>query len=184
MEEIWRDVVDWEGYYQVSNLGRVKSLSRKVNGRNNKPNVIIERIRKQRINAEGYYSLPLNRFGLVKTVRVHRLIAEAFLPNPENKTDVNHINSNRADNSLSNLEWATRSENVTHGYVSGNRTKARGKLNKLSISVNQYDLDMNFIKKHWCVSEAQSETGAFHICQVCKGTRKTSAGFIWEYADE
>ncbi|MBQ9488273.1 MAG: NUMOD4 motif-containing HNH endonuclease [Selenomonadaceae bacterium] len=106
--EIWRDVKDFEGIYQVSNLGRVKSFYGKE-----------PRILKPGEHWNGYLGVVLFKNDHRKTYSVHRLIAEAFIPNPENKSMVNHKDGNKQNNCLENLEWATRSENVLHAHKIG-----------------------------------------------------------------
>lgn len=103
MKEIWKDVEGYEGY-QVSNKGRVKSLNFRHTGK--------ERILKS--NPDGGYCLvSLYRNGKRTSKKIHRLVATAFIPNPENKPEVNHINHNKRDNRASNLEWVTSEENLT-----------------------------------------------------------------------
>lgn len=119
MEEIWRDIKGYEGYYMVSNLGRVKSLDRyilKSNGR--------KEFNKGKIKTLSYnkrtnvYEVHLKRDGKRKCMKIHRLVAEAFIINddPVNKTTVNHIDGDRSNNMLNNLEWASYSENLKHAY--------------------------------------------------------------------
>lgn len=108
--EIWRPVVGYEGYYSVSNFGRVRSEAREDSlGR-----TLPESILKARMHRNGYLQVNFCRNGQKKTFKVHRLVALAFLDNPENKEQVNHINNVRDDNRLENLEWCTRSENSQH----------------------------------------------------------------------
>ena len=98
MEEVWKDILEYEGLYQISNLGRVK---------NNK-NLIM----KNRITPNGYYKIALSKDGICKHYNIHRLLAIAFIPNPDNKPYVDHIDINKKNNDLSNLRWVTNSENV------------------------------------------------------------------------
>ena len=115
--EIWKDITGFEGLYQVSNLGRVKSLPRK-----NHPN---ETIRKIATDKKGYSRVNLIKDGKNHTKKVHRLVAEAFIPNPENKPSVDHINCNKSDNRVSNLRWYTYSEQVNDNPIT------KEKINKL-----------------------------------------------------
>ena len=117
MEEVWRDIPHYEGLYQVSNLGRVKALAKeRVNhtgGRWIQP----EKIMAITINNDGYHVISLTKADHTrKTERIHRLVALAFIPNPEGKVEVNHINCIRGDNRVENLEWVSRKEN--NGYTS------------------------------------------------------------------
>lgn len=107
-KEIWRDVVGYEGLYQVSNAGRVKSFHGKS-----------ERILVGGVCREGYVKVLLRKNKSRKLVSVHRLVAMAFIPNPDNKPEVNHINGNKIDNRVENLEWKTRAENAKHAYDIG-----------------------------------------------------------------
>lgn len=113
--EIWKDIKGYEGLYQVSNLGRVKSLERYVenNGGLQKKE---EAIKATRIDTGGYYSTDLYINNEQKTWKVHRLVAMAFIPNPENKPTVNHKDGNKLNNSADNLEWSTQSEQNLHFY--------------------------------------------------------------------
>lgn len=115
--EVWKPIIGYEGLYEVSNKGRVKSLKRKVE---NRTNLIEEKIMKQVITTNGYYKITLSN-QKSSTKLVHRLVAEAFIPNLENKKCVNHIDCNRLNNNLENLEWATHSENNHLPFVQGRR---------------------------------------------------------------
>lgn len=117
MKEIWKDIKDYEGVYQVSNLGRVKSLSRFHNN-NSGGYLSKERILKQNIK-RGYLTVGLCKEGKTKTYSVHRLVAIAFIVNPHNKKTVNHIDGNKTNNLVSNLEWCTYSENQQHAFNIG-----------------------------------------------------------------
>lgn len=127
--EVWKDVVGYEGIYQVSNLGNVKRTS-KVRGVNIKyrDNYYL----KTMDNGKGYLRVKLSNDGKSKRVMLHRIIAEAFVHNPYNKKVVNHINCNLKDNAIENLEWCTQSENCLHAVKLGRWTQGRKKCKELS----------------------------------------------------
>lgn len=142
--EVWADIRGYEGSYQVSNKGRVKSLPRTV--RNGKYGVIkrVGQVLKGRKKGDGYIAVRLS--GTNKLV--HRLVAEAFIPNPENKPYVNHINLNKSDNDVDNLEWCTHRENMIHARDMGvfEEAQVRGeevKISKLTESAVR-DIRLNF----------------------------------------
>jgi ribosomal protein S25 len=121
MEEIWKDIKDFEGMYQISNLGRVKTLNYKNTGK--------EEIRALSLTKDGYYKVRLLCNNKDKTVRVHRLVAEAFIPNNDNKETVNHIDGNKQNNRVDNLEWADRHEQLYHAYKNNLRKAQKGQYN-------------------------------------------------------
>jgi hypothetical protein len=116
--EIWKEIKDYEGLYDISNLGRVKSLAKYVNNSKGTLNYNKERILCN-VKKNGYYKIKLCKEGKIKTLLVHRLIAIAFIPNLENKPFINHINGIRDDNRIKNLEWCTPKENSTHAVRIG-----------------------------------------------------------------
>lgn len=118
MVEEWRDVAGYEGYYQVSNHSRLRSLDRVVMW-NGFPRKQPGKIMNNRTTRDDYITLDLCKEGKPKTFPLHRLIAIAFIPNPENKPEVNHINGIKYDNRIENLEWVTKSENRLHAYKTG-----------------------------------------------------------------
>lgn len=122
MEEIWKDIEGYEGYYQVSNLGRVKSFERVVYKKMYGGNVHGYK-RKGRVmnqdDANGYMQVQLSKRGKRVRVKIHRLVAIAFLENKENKPCINHIDADRSNNNVTNLEWCTQSENVRHSVKLG-----------------------------------------------------------------
>ncbi len=143
MEEIWKDIKDYEGYYQVSNLGRVRSLDRFIKCKNGrmqfKKGVIFSLCYNKRVNV---YEVHLNKDCKRKCFKIHRLVAEAFVPNddPENKTTVNHKDGNRANNRADNLEWATYSENEKHSYDKLDRpVNIPKKSKRQTIAINKFE---------------------------------------------
>jgi len=125
--EIWKDVKGYEGLYQVSNKGNVKAYPRTSIGGFGAVNYRPEHYMKQYQTKIGYLTVRLSKNQKGKNITVHRLVAEAFLDNPENKITVNHINGIKNDNNLINLEWATYKENNNHAYENGLNTRLKGK---------------------------------------------------------
>jgi hypothetical protein len=117
--EIWKDIEEYEGLYQVSNLGKVKSLKRIVYSNKRSSLLINEKLLKQNIHKSGYYNVSLSKNNTKKNLMVHRLVCMSFLLNKKNKSQVNHKNGIKTDNRLENLEWVTASENRIHAYKIG-----------------------------------------------------------------
>ena len=117
--EYWCDVNGYEGIYQVSNLGRVRSLDREIKRKNGKKLLIKGQPLKVHLNRRGYLRINLRKDGKDTNHTVHRLVAKAFIPNPEDKPQVNHLNGVKTDNNVCNLEWCTRAENIEHAYRNG-----------------------------------------------------------------
>lgn len=176
INEIWKDIVGYEGLYQVSNLGRVKSLDRiSKNGR-----FLKGKYKKSTQDKDGYEKVSLSKDGLPNCYLVHRLVAMAFIPNPENKPEVDHINTIRNNNVVENLRWVNKSENNNNPLTKSHR--------------KEFNCGC---KKVGCVTTGQVfnstiEAGEFYninpsgIRQCCRNVRK-SAGklndkkLVWKY---
>lgn len=185
MEEIWKDIQGYEGLYQVSNLGRVKSLKRLSNDRGGY-RTIEEKIKNTRSCRKDYQIINLSKNGTFKTYRLHRLVAETFIPNHNNYPQVNHIDGNKQNNCVSNLEWCNNSYNQKHAYFNKLNKRRYAEFNPNSKKVNQYDLDGNFIKTWNSIIEASTKLNIKHsgICSCCIGIYKTSGGYKWKYTDK
>lgn len=190
-EEIWKDVVGWEGYYKVSSLGRVKSVNRIVPRSDGTKYPVKERILKLELCKNGYIRIGLHKDGSWKHFLVHRLVAEAFIPNPENKPQVNHFDSDMSNNAVENLEWCTASENAMHSFAYNNRKKAKppvkyGSENNMSRKIVKLGINGKYIAKYDTMSEALIELGAKsnHIIDVCVGRRPLSLGYRWMYLED
>ena len=176
MNEIWKDIEGWEGLYQVSNLGKVKSLPRYHDAKH--PYITKERILKPRFcgKTREYLSVSLNDNCEVKQMKVHRLVAQAFVPNPKGHKEINHINEDKSDNRAENLEWCSRSYNVNYGK------RIEKQRVHLLIPVRQITLGGEFIRDFPSIIDAGDSLGIHpsNISKVVNGDRKTAGGFIWE----
>lgn len=163
-EEVWKDIEGYEGRYQVSNLGRVKRVT-------------TGRILKSCKNRGGYLYVNLCKQGVVSNKRIHRLVAQAFIPNPENKSDINHIDEDKTNNTVTNLEWTTRKENLNHGTHNDRVSKT------LSISITAINLKAGESKEFYSGKDCARQLGlnAGHITSVLKGRLKQTGGYIFEY---
>ena len=191
--EFWKPIKGYENCYKISNMGRIKSIERDVT-RGNHTIHIKERIKKSFIGGDGYHYIMLCKNSKTKLTTVHRLLAETFIPNPQNKPEVDHINTNRQDFSLKNLRWVTHKENNNNEESLKNRRKStysaetvkKGmQTRKLLCSKNgaktvyQYTKDGVFINQYYSMVEAKRNTGAGHICEVLDDNTQTSGGFLW-----
>lgn len=164
--EKWENIKGYKDVYQVSTYGRVRSF------RTGKPLIMA-----QTAGTWGYFVVNIN-----KTPRlVHRLIAETYLPNPDNKPEVNHINGDKLDNLPTNLEWVTSSENSLHAVEIGLNEYTRSKRRKVA----QYDLEGTFIREYESISAVARAFGKkgqhTNVRKVCEGRRKSFQGYVFEY---
>lgn len=176
MRELWKPVVGYEGLYEVSNLGRVKSLPRK----GTKGGLLTPSYS----NSKHYAHIPLTKNGELRTTSLHRVVASAFVPNPENKSQVNHINGDKTNNRADNLEWVTNKENVDHAMETGLwKCRPEEAIEARMAGVFQ-KMNGEVIAMYPCVKYAQYITGVCNqnIFKVCQGKRRSAGGFEWEFA--
>lgn len=167
MEEVWKDIQGFEGYYQVSNLGRVKSLSRKAwNG-----HVFVdvkERILRTPTDSVGYPVVVLQKAPYTRCVRVHRLVAEAFIPNPNKWRVVNHLDLNKTNNSVNNLEWCTHKHNIQDA-------RDKGAFEHTMIPVRVVETGMVYRSCKECADAINGDPG--HVSDCARGKIKTHRGY-------
>ena len=182
MKEIWKDIEGYEKYYQVSNRGRVRSLDRVVNKNNGRTEFNKGIIRRLTPDKRGYLIVYLLKNGKGKAGKVHRLVLEAFTPNPFNKCCVNHIDGNKRNNDIENLEWVTHKENMAHASKMGLLSYKNSK------SVRMLDINGHFIKKFKSIKDACLEVtnGRLSKCDIGRACNKkphynTIYGYKWEY---
>lgn len=178
--ELWHDVPGYEGLYKVSSYGRIKR-----NGR----------LKTFRVDRGGYYTVWLSKESEQKNYKVHRLVAQAFIPNPQNKLTVNHIDGNKQNNFVENLEWATHSENIIHANKMGLRTvtdaqrKAASDTGKKTCDQNRRRKPVLAYGKGDLLEFESAHAGARFvngnasaIVRCCKGKARTYKGYEWGYA--
>lgn len=165
MEEIWKDIKNYEGYYKVSNRGNVKSLVRFGNKK--------KKLLKPCIGSHGYYVVNLSVNGVTKNVCIHKLVAQSFIPEVFGKTFVNHKNGIKSDNRVENLEWVTNSENAFHANETG---LCNNRLGNNPIAKPCYSFDKNgiLLKKFESSKEASLYYGVNYLiaCRIAAKTRK------------
>lgn len=186
--EIWKSIPNYEGLYEVSNYGNVRSLDREVIDKNGKILFKKGKILKKLLNDYGYFHVILSKQNKLKTHTVHRLVGIAFIDNPYNKIEINHINGIKTDNRVDNLEWCTRSENELHSYrVLGKiyispTTGKTGELSHKSKRVLQYYNDI-LINEYCSTREAGkiNNINEKNIASCCRIERNKSGGYSWKY---
>jgi len=183
-KEIWKDVKGYEGLYQVSNLGRVKSLPRETSNACRKG-----RILKQFKNRDGYVVVSIYKNAKIKTKTVHRMIADVFIKEEKGKDQINHINGIKHDNRIENLERSNNSLNQKHAFKNGLQIcrfiNKHGAEHDASKAVSQYDKQGNHIADYESQIDAMKATGIDnrYISACCRGINKTARGYIWQFKE-
>ena len=184
MDEIWKDIEGYEGLYQVSNVGRVKSLPR-LNLCVDKTYIRKGKVLKGLSDKNGYLYVLLSKGGVQRKFLIHRLVAKHFIQNPQNFPQVNHKNEIVDDNRLENLEWCDCAYNIRYG--TGIKRRAKLQTNRHGAKeVLQFTLDGKFIREFPSTMEIVRVYGfrQSHINECCLGKAKSSYGYVWKYKDK
>lgn len=185
-EEVWRDIKDYEGLYQISSLGRVRSLDRFDSiGR-----FIKGKMLSYNVDKDGYSCITLCKNGGEKKCKVHRIVAQTFIPNPDNKPCIDHINCERSDNRIENLKWCTHSENLMNPITRKKKSNicreiCQGSDNPNSKKIIQFSKNGDLIRLWECMKDAADNLGTNYqnISKCCRGIRKHFRDSIFEYYD-
>lgn len=183
MNEIWKDIRGYEEIYQVSNLGRIRSKGfvysqRSIKGKSFEK-YATPKMLSQSYTVEGYLVVSLTKNGKTKQYKSHRIIAEAFIPNPGNKDTVNHINGIKDDNRIENLEWCTPQENTIHAHKTG-----LCGINGMSKQIARLDNSGNVVEVYESVRQAAlsyGKTTDSNLSRVCKKGYGHWNGYHWKY---
>lgn len=171
MEEIWKDISGFEGYYEISNFGIVRTKKRICTN-----HTILPKVKKTQF-VNGYKRVYLYVDNKVSPKFIHRLVAETFIPNPNKLPQVNHKDENKLNNCVDNLEWCTAKYNCNYG------THNEKLSDSMSKRILQYTKQGEFIREWRSMTDAENTLGIDHrhISDVCQGKRKSTGGFIWNY---
>lgn len=175
-DEVWKDVKGYEGFYQVSDKGRIRSVDRMIEYKDGAKHFWSGRVLKLSRNKNGYYTITLYKEGAENGYGVHRLVAQAFIPNLDNLPQVNHKNEVKTDNRAENLEWCSMDYNINYGTIGQRISEKRSK------QVYQYTLD-NQLVKVWKSTQECGRNGynQRHISECCRGVLHKHKGFRWSY---
>lgn len=188
MKEIWKPIKNFEELYQISNLGNVKSIGRyKYSFKDNKKIYEDKEIMLKTINDRGYMKLHLSKNGKRYLRYIHRLVAEAFIPNPKNYPQVNHIDEDKLNNSIENLEWCTAKYNINYGTARARTIVGLKKYNSSHRNPNSKRVRcVETNKVYQTLVEAGEDIGISYTCISAQlhGKQKTAGGFHWEYAEK
>ena len=173
MQEIWKDIKQYEGLYQISDLGRIK-------------NVVTRKILKPTLNKHGYLVIHLYKNSISKTFSVHRLVAEHFIANINGFYMVNHLDCNKQNNNVTNLEWITAKGNSQHASKKGRYAKQSEHMKRINEkSLRPVVAIKENVTLYYSSAKEAEKDGFSHsdISRCCNGKRKTHRGYVWQFAE-
>ena len=175
MQEIWKDIKDYETFYEVSNFGQVRNVKTKL-------------ILKPALSKKGYLQVHLCKNSKVKVFYIHRLVAQTFIFNQQNKKQVNHINGIKTDNRDKNLEWVTCSENIMHSYKKGLQPIVWDNQLKIKIAKKHYkkvkNIEQNIVYESITKASKECNINVSTLSNCLRGKTKTAGGYHWKYESE
>ena len=175
---IWKPISEFDGFYEISGKGDVRSVERKIELPNKVKRLIKARLLKVRQNNDGYSEVRLSKGGKTYTRFIHRLVAQEFIPNPYNLPEVNHISGVKSNNAPSNLEWATHAQNVQHSYNTGLNSNQKGKHNfAVGVIDNQIGKEFSNIKD-WCAARGINYSTGRNILSGCNNSKNIDRTLI------
>ncbi len=179
-KEIWKPIKGYKGYYEVSNLGNVRSIDRTIKDKNGKAKIIKGVLLKQAKDKFGYCRVSLSKNGNVEKRTVHRLVAESYINNPEEKETVNHKDENPSNNCVDNLEWLSQNDNLNYGTRRIREAQTKGK------EIVQLTLDGEYVNLFHSIREAgrQINNNYGGIRDVLMGSYYQAYGYCWVYKEE
>ena len=187
MEEVWKDVVGYEGFYQVSNMGNVRSVTRTVKCADGSVRTWTGRPIKPDTKKNGYMQVMLRKPGIAKQRLVHRVVAEAFVPNHDGLPCVNHKDEKKKNNQADNLEWCDVLYNNLYGdgHISRANNGRESSIRSCAKPVCQYTLDGEFVGEYFSAMEAGrvNSINQGGISECCNGKQKTAYGYVWRYKE-
>lgn len=183
MEEIWKSIPGYEGYYEISNTGKIRSLTRTIMKSNGRSQTFKGKELIPQLSAFGYYKIILSKNQIKKQYLIHKLVAITFIPNPNNLPIVNHKDENKTNNNVENLEWCTYEYNNNYGTIKQRHIET---ISKPIIMCNKdtHKPIKEFLNTKIAAQELGSPNSHSNIWRVLKGERQTALGYWWKYKEE
>lgn len=184
MEELWKPIDGYEGYYEVSNLGVIRSVEHYVTRKNGVSFFCRQQIILPFKDRKGYLEVILYKGGRSKHIKVHRAVALAFIPQIQGKAEINHKDENKENNSVPNLEWCDHLSNIRYGTgIERGRTNRTPKIRKtVGKPILMIDLNGNIVKRYECISDVcLDHISSSHVTECCKGKRKMYKQHYWKF---